>query len=31
MKKEEELEKIEEDIVTSRSEFVKINKNIEET
>jgi septal ring factor EnvC (AmiA/AmiB activator) len=31
MKKEEEVEKIEEEIVTLRSKTIKINKNVEET
>jgi hypothetical protein len=31
MKKEEELEKLEEEVVTLRSKAVKVNKNVEET
>jgi hypothetical protein len=31
MKKEEEVEKLEEDFFTLRSKIVKLNKNIEET
>jgi hypothetical protein len=31
MKKEEEVEKIEEEVVTLRSKNVKLNKNVEET
>jgi C4-type Zn-finger protein len=30
MKKEEEVEKIEEEVVTLRSKIIKINKNIQE-
>jgi hypothetical protein len=31
MKKEEEVEKLEEEFLTLRSKIVKLNKNIEET
>jgi hypothetical protein len=31
MKKEEEVEKLDEEVVTLRSKIVKINKNVEET
>jgi hypothetical protein len=31
MNKEEEIEKLEEEVVTLRSKIVKINKNVEET
>jgi septal ring factor EnvC (AmiA/AmiB activator) len=31
MKKEEEVEKLDEDVVTLRSKIVKVNKNVEET
>jgi hypothetical protein len=31
MKKEEEVEKLEEEFVTLRSKIIKINKNVEET
>jgi hypothetical protein len=31
MKKEEEVEKLEEEVVTLRSKIIKLNKNVEET
>jgi hypothetical protein len=31
MKKEEDVEKLEEEVVTLRSKIVKLNKNVEET
>jgi hypothetical protein len=31
MKKEEKVEKLEEEVVTLRSKIVKLNKNVEET
>jgi phage shock protein A len=31
MKKEEEVENIEEEVVTLRSKIIKLNKNVEET